>query len=218
MPPCPDGKKCICSWNWIHGNKRKQGYGNELYSEFLTSHSFNLLLSCSLVIMLTCLSSYLRLLFIFIWFAVNGFDCTVTNSKSNRPLAKNKAPVDCRDDKSTCVKGAKQALYWQGAVAEGWNVPDPAVPNNPMVSFVFNIIRAVSRHFSDVCLILNRCFFYVCSFYICRSLLLIIANGVLKMVLSKIYSKKRQQRLLPLPLPLHLVHPISLLYKLLKIG
>lgn len=33
MPPCPDGKKCICSWNWIHGNKRDQGYGNELYSE-----------------------------------------------------------------------------------------------------------------------------------------------------------------------------------------
>lgn len=69
-------------------------------------------------------------------YLVNGFDCTVTNSKSNRPLAKNKAPIDCSDDKSTCVKGAKQALYWQGAVEEGWNVPDPAVPNNPMVSII----------------------------------------------------------------------------------
>lgn len=100
MPPCPDGKKCICSWNWLHGNKRDQGYGNELY--------------------------------------MNGFDCTVTNSKSNRPLAKNKAPVECRDDKSTCVKGAKQALYWQGAVAEGWNIPDPAVPHNPMNAPSYN--------------------------------------------------------------------------------
>lgn len=33
MPPCPNGKKCICSWNWLHGNRRDQGYGNELYSE-----------------------------------------------------------------------------------------------------------------------------------------------------------------------------------------
>lgn len=40
MPPCPDGKKCICSWNWIHGNKRDQGYGNELYSEYYPFLSF----------------------------------------------------------------------------------------------------------------------------------------------------------------------------------
>lgn len=32
MPACPDGKKCICSWNWIHGTERGEGYGNELYS------------------------------------------------------------------------------------------------------------------------------------------------------------------------------------------
>ena len=30
MPPCPNGK-CICSWNWIHGNMDNEGYGNEIY-------------------------------------------------------------------------------------------------------------------------------------------------------------------------------------------
>lgn len=49
MPPCPDGKKCICSWNWIHGNRRNQGYGNELYSEFeLSLYPLSSFLHCFL--------------------------------------------------------------------------------------------------------------------------------------------------------------------------
>ena len=66
---------------------------------------------------------------------MNGFDCTVTNVKSSaRALAKPQLPVSCVGDESKCIKGAKQALYWQGAQAEGWNIPDTGKFNDPMVS------------------------------------------------------------------------------------
>lgn len=69
-----------------------------------------------------------------LYLAVVGFDCTVTNSKSNKTLAKPKVAKDCRDDSTQCVKGAKQGLWWQGAQKEGWNIPDTSEPNLPMVS------------------------------------------------------------------------------------
>jgi len=52
-----------------------------------------------------------------------GFDCNVLNSKSSKALAKPQVPVECRNDASKCVKGAKQPMYWQGAQLDGWNVP-----------------------------------------------------------------------------------------------
>lgn len=64
-----------------------------------------------------------------------GFDCSVKNAKSTRAVAKPKLPVSCIDDPSKCVKGAKQALYWQGAQAEGWNIADTGEFTNPMVSW-----------------------------------------------------------------------------------
>ena len=64
---------------------------------------------------------------------MNGFDCTVTGAKSTVPLAKPKVPVSCIDDPSKCVKGAKQSLFWQGAVKEGWNIADTGSFDKPMV-------------------------------------------------------------------------------------
>lgn len=41
-----------------------------------------------------------------------NYKCHVTGSNSNRRLAAAKAPVYCDNDKSKCVKGAKQMIAW----------------------------------------------------------------------------------------------------------
>lgn len=55
---------------------------------------------------------------------MNGFLCNVTESTSTTPVATPQLPVECIGDESKCVKGAKQALFWQGAVLDGWNIAD----------------------------------------------------------------------------------------------
>lgn len=55
---------------------------------------------------------------------MNGFQCNITGSTSNIPLATPQLPVDCTGDESKCVKGAKQPLFWQGAVNDQWNIAD----------------------------------------------------------------------------------------------
>lgn len=41
-----------------------------------------------------------------------NYRCHVTGSNSNRKLAPAKAPVYCQNDRSKCVKGAKQMVAW----------------------------------------------------------------------------------------------------------
>ena len=40
------------------------------------------------------------------------FRCTVTGAISNAPVAAAVPPVWCEGDPSSCIKGAKQMLYW----------------------------------------------------------------------------------------------------------
>ncbi|KAI9758870.1 MAG: hypothetical protein M4579_002754 [Chaenotheca gracillima] len=54
---------------------------------------------------------------------MQGFKCNVTGATSTTPIATAKAPVYCGDDKSKCVKGAKQMIAWQQAT--GNNVEPP---------------------------------------------------------------------------------------------
>ena len=41
---------------------------------------------------------------------MQGFKCKINNATSTIPIAEAKAPVFCREDPSTCVKGAKQMI------------------------------------------------------------------------------------------------------------
>lgn len=43
---------------------------------------------------------------------MQGLKCNVTGATSTSPLAAAQAPVYCEDDKTKCVKGAKQMLVW----------------------------------------------------------------------------------------------------------
>lgn len=69
-----------------------------------------------------------------------GFDCNIIGSKSTTPLAKAQSPKVCNSDPSTCVKGAKQGLYWEGAQADGWNIPDTSIPGTPMNPPSYNTV------------------------------------------------------------------------------
>ncbi|KAG9122696.1 hypothetical protein FRC07_000807 [Ceratobasidium sp. 392] len=51
---------------------------------------------------------------------MNGFQCRITGATSNTPVPKGKVPVDCTNDRSKCVKGAKLPMYWDQA--EGNNM------------------------------------------------------------------------------------------------
>ncbi|SJK99699.1 uncharacterized protein ARMOST_03010 [Armillaria ostoyae] len=48
------------------------------------------------------------------------YKCKVTGATSTIPVAKGKPPVWCEDDRSKCVSGPKQMLYWHQA--EGNNI------------------------------------------------------------------------------------------------
>lgn len=49
--------------------------------------------------------------------------CKVVNTKTFKKIGKPKPPVPCRSDRTKCVKGAKNPIYWvsdRGNVAPGW--------------------------------------------------------------------------------------------------
>lgn len=52
------------------------------------------------------------------------FVCTVTNATNTGSVAAGQAPVDCRDDQSKCITGAKNPMYWKNL--EGNNMPNEA--------------------------------------------------------------------------------------------
>jgi hypothetical protein len=54
---------------------------------------------------------------------MQGFKCTVTGATATHAVAPAQPPVYCKDDASTCVKGAKQMIVWNQA--EGNNVQPP---------------------------------------------------------------------------------------------
>jgi hypothetical protein len=55
---------------------------------------------------------------------MQGFKCiVVTDSTSSRTLAVAKPPVYCEDDRSKCVNGAKQMVFYQQL--DGNNVFNP---------------------------------------------------------------------------------------------
>lgn len=51
------------------------------------------------------------------------FVCNVTGSTTKRKLGKSIPPRKCDDDKSKCIVGAKQPMYWKNL--EGNNMPEP---------------------------------------------------------------------------------------------
>ena len=55
--------------------------------------------------------------------SMQGHKCIVTGSTSTRQLAVAKPPVYCEDDRSKCVKGAKQMIFYQQV--DGNNVKNP---------------------------------------------------------------------------------------------
>lgn len=56
------------------------------------------------------------------------YKCTVKDASSTIPLAKAQAPVYCADDKSKCVKGAKQMLAYNQATGSNIDVKLPLTP------------------------------------------------------------------------------------------
>jgi hypothetical protein len=50
------------------------------------------------------------------------FVCNVTGATNTAKVAAGVAPVDCRNDQSKCVKGAKNPMYWKNK--EGNNMPN----------------------------------------------------------------------------------------------
>ncbi|CAI6334187.1 unnamed protein product [Periconia digitata] len=57
------------------------------------------------------------------------YKCNVTQASSNIPVAKAQPPVYCADDKSKCVKGAKQMIaYYQDSGNNMFDIKRPATP------------------------------------------------------------------------------------------
>lgn len=60
---------------------------------------------------------------------MQGFKCRVTNVESTTPLAKAQAPVYCENDKTKCVRGAKQMLAWHQAEGNNIETMQGVTPN-----------------------------------------------------------------------------------------
>ncbi|KAF2643637.1 hypothetical protein P280DRAFT_466403 [Massarina eburnea CBS 473.64] len=56
------------------------------------------------------------------------YKCTVTSATSSVPVAKAQPPVYCADDKSKCVKGAKQMIVYSQLTDNNIDVTRPATP------------------------------------------------------------------------------------------
>ena len=64
---------------------------------------------------------------------MQGHKCLVVGSKSARKLARAKPPVYCEQDRSKCVKGAKQMIfYFQKDGNNVFNVPKMPTYNEVM--------------------------------------------------------------------------------------
>jgi len=50
------------------------------------------------------------------------FKCTVTGATSTTPVAKAQPPRWCEGDPNSCVKGAKQMIYWHQASGDNIEV------------------------------------------------------------------------------------------------
>ncbi|TMW59783.1 hypothetical protein Poli38472_004852 [Pythium oligandrum] len=57
-----------------------------------------------------------------------GYRCTVTGAATGYKLAQAKPPVYCADDKSKCVKGAKQMIAWNQQTGDNVKTPPGKSP------------------------------------------------------------------------------------------